>query len=95
VQFARVERLDAGLRADGHEHGRVHNTMRSGQFSQTRFCLRIGFEEFKHRAKDNSKVARLKMKSFGLANLNLAGASPARRRRIGTLPIFRAPITAP
>ncbi len=49
-QFARVERLDAGLRADGHEHRRVHDAVRGGQFSEARFGRRIGFEQFKHRA---------------------------------------------
>ena len=47
-QFARVERLDAGLRADGHEHRRIHDAVRGGQSSQARFGVRIGFEQFKH-----------------------------------------------
>src|ERR1039457_1378131 len=32
VKLARVERLDAGLRADGHEHGRLDDAARRGQF---------------------------------------------------------------
>ena len=59
VEFARVKRLDAGLRADGHEHGRFDDAVRGGQFAEPRFGVRIGFEEFKHRAKDKSK-ARIK-----------------------------------
>lgn len=51
MKFARVERLDAGLRADGHEHRRLNDAMHSDQFSQARLGLRIGFKEFKHRAK--------------------------------------------
>ena len=62
VQFARVERLDAGLRADGHEHRRFDDAARRGQSAETRFGVRIGFEEFKHRAKDKSKRSRLKVK---------------------------------
>src|SRR5271170_7772706 len=34
VKFARVERLDAGLRADGHEHRRFDDAARRGQFSE-------------------------------------------------------------
>ena len=48
-QFARVEGLDAGLRADGHEHRRFDDAVRGGQFPEARLGLRIGFEEFKHR----------------------------------------------
>ena len=36
AEFARVERLDAGLGTDGHEHRRFDDAMRCGQFSQTR-----------------------------------------------------------
>src|ERR1700690_2963240 len=50
-QFARVERLHAGLGADRHEHRRIHDAMRRGQFSQARPGVRIRFEQFKHRAK--------------------------------------------
>jgi hypothetical protein len=48
VQFARIERLDAGLRADRHEHGRLDDAASRGQFSKTRFRVRVSFEEFKH-----------------------------------------------
>ena len=48
VEFARVERLDAGLRADGHEHRRLDDAVRGGQFSEARLGVRIGFEQFKH-----------------------------------------------
>ena len=50
-QFARVERLDAGLGADGHEDRRVHDAVRGGQSAQPRLGVRIRFEQFKHRAK--------------------------------------------
>ena len=65
-KFTRVERLDTGLRADGHEHGRFNDAMRRGQSSETRFGVRIGFKEFKHRAESKSKTARLKMKFLRL-----------------------------
>ena len=51
AQLARIKRLDAGLRADGHEHGRLNDAARRGQSSEARFGARIGFEEFKHRTK--------------------------------------------
>ena len=51
VEFTQVERLHAGLRADGHEHGRFDDAVRGGQSSETRFGRRIGFEEFKHQAR--------------------------------------------
>ena len=47
-QFARVERLDAALSADGHEHRRVNDATRSGQSSQPRFGTGIGFQQFEH-----------------------------------------------
>ena len=50
-QFARVERLHAALRADGHEHRRLHDAVRRGQSAKPRFRVRIGFQQFKHRAK--------------------------------------------
>ena len=31
AQFARVHRLDAALRADGHEDGRIHHAVGGGQ----------------------------------------------------------------
>src|ERR1035437_1012100 len=78
VEFTRVERLDAGLRADGHEHGRLDDAVRSGQPAKPRFRVRIGFEQFKHRAKGKLNTARLKMKFSRAAkkvrlNLRLAG----------------------
>ena len=48
VEFARVERLDAGLGADGHEHGGINDAVRRGQSAEARFGVRIGFEKFKH-----------------------------------------------
>src|SRR2546421_3963993 len=35
-QFTRVERLDAGLRADGHEDGRIHDAVRGRDRKSTR-----------------------------------------------------------
>jgi hypothetical protein len=61
VQFARVESLDAGLRADGHKHRRLDDAARGGQSAEARFGVRVGFKEFKHRAEDKSKPVRLKM----------------------------------
>jgi hypothetical protein len=58
VKFARVERLDAGLRADGHEHGRFDDAARSGHPAKSRFGVRIGFEKFKHRAEIFSKARK-------------------------------------
>ena len=51
-KFARVHRLDAGLRADGHINRRVHDAVRGGQFAEPRFGRRVGFKKFKHRAQD-------------------------------------------
>src|SRR5208282_857250 len=48
AEFARVERLDAGLRANRHEYGCFDNAVRGGQSSESRLGLRIGFEKFKH-----------------------------------------------
>ena len=66
AEFARVERLDAALRADGHEHRRLDDAVRGGQSAQARFGVRIGFEQFKHRAQGKSKAARLKVKISSL-----------------------------
>ena len=55
-QFARVERLDAGLGADRHEHGRIHDAVRGGQFSEARPGVRIRFEQFKHRVENKLKL---------------------------------------
>src|SRR5581483_10452261 len=72
-QFARVERLDAGLCADGHEYRCFHDAVRGGQFAETRFGLRIGFEKLKHRGNyleisanetSTSKSAAIFSKSF-------------------------------
>ena len=73
AEFARVERLDAGLRADGHEHRRFHHAMRGGQPAKSRLCVRIGFEEFKHRAKDKSKLKRLKLKLVFILRNQISG----------------------
>jgi hypothetical protein len=61
VKFTRVERLDTGLRADGHEHGRLDDAARGGQSAEARLGRPIRFEQFKHRAKDKLKPPRLKM----------------------------------
>ena len=50
-QFARVHGLDAGLRANGHIDGRVHDAVRGGQSAQPRLGLGVGLEEFKHFSK--------------------------------------------
>src|SRR6266545_2235657 len=50
AQLARVNRLDAALRADGHVQRGVHDAARRGQSSQPRLRGRIRFEQFKHRA---------------------------------------------
>ena len=38
AQLARVNRLDAALRADGHEDRRIHDAMRRGQPAQARLA---------------------------------------------------------
>ena len=37
VEFARIKRLHAALRAHGHKHRRLHHPMRGGQAPQPRF----------------------------------------------------------
>src|SRR5271170_2759862 len=47
LEFAWVKRLDAGLRADRHEHRRLDDAVRGGQTAEPRFGVRIGFKQFK------------------------------------------------
>ena len=48
AQLARVNRLHAALRADGHEDRRIHDAMRRGQPAQARLGGRIGLEQLEH-----------------------------------------------
>ena len=49
VQLARVNRLHAALRADGHIDRRINHSMRRGQSPEPRLGVRVGFQKFKHR----------------------------------------------
>jgi hypothetical protein len=67
AEFARVERLHAGLRADGHEDRRIHDAMCGGEPAQPRLGLRIRFKQFKHRAEvltQSRKAAKPQRKKF-------------------------------
>ena len=48
AQFARVQRLDAGLGADRHEDRRLDHAAAGGQPAQARPAQRVGGEQFEH-----------------------------------------------
>ena len=51
-EFAQVERLDAGLRADRHEHRRVDHAARGRQPAKTRLATWAGFKQLIHSRED-------------------------------------------
>jgi hypothetical protein len=82
VKFARVERLDAALRAHGHEDRRVHHAMLGGQSAQARLGGRVGFKKFKHRMiilgsnGSNQPISRLTCRSDKCAGCATGRARP-------------------
>ena len=48
-QLARVQRLHAALRADGHKDGRINDAMWRGEAAQPRLGTRIRLEQLEHR----------------------------------------------
>ena len=51
AEFAGVEGLDGGLRADGHEGGGVHGAAGGAEHAEARLSVRVGFEEVEHEEK--------------------------------------------
>ena len=79
AQLARVNRLDAALRADGHVHRRVHDAVRRGDPAQPGLRGRIRLDQLEHRAaRFNAKAPRGKDTTRRSRNvLGAPGSLPA------------------
>ena len=66
AQLARVNRLNASLRADGHKDRRIHDSMRGRQSAQARPGTCIGLEQLKHGCEGSLPAAMVQLDSSWL-----------------------------